>query len=439
MRTKKSGEWRRGAVPGEMLRLAVRMVLALGLIIPVAMAQKPGPAPAPTPSPGPAPSPNPTTPIGTPGSNSTNPLSSVDRMEIDRVMFLRGSVATTDGSKVPHDLLVERMCNGRVVQQVYAGPLGDFSMQLGSRNNTVIDASGDEDMGSATSPNGMDLGIPKRNLLTCELRASAAGFQQGTLRLMDLTVTTGTVDVGRIIVQRMGTANGATGGTTLNAAAYRAPKDALKAYEKGMAAEQNEKYADAEKYFEKAVEIYPKYGSAWYELGVTRQKTKDRDGAKAAFTEATRVDKKMLAPYLKLTEMAYAAKDWPEVLQLTEHIIDMDPMGRTNVTGYVLDLDPINAGMAYYYNAMANYELGRIDAAEKSALKAEHVDLLTHFPQLHLLLAEIHSQKGNYGGAIAEIETYMELVPGAKDAAPLRARLAKLEELNGKASGEKRE
>jgi len=251
---------------------------------------------------------------------------------------------------------------------------------------------------------------------------------------MDLTVTAGNVDVGRITVDRVTKVDGAT----VNAAAYRAPKDAIKAYEKGMSAARDGKSADAEKYFEKAVQIYPKYSNAWYELGVVRQTVNDRDGAKAAFAEAAQTSKKFLAPYLKLAEMAFVAKDWAEVLRLTEHIIEVDPLNHTDVSGYVLDLDPMNAGEAYFYNAMANYRLGKIDEAEKSALKAEHVDLMTKFPELHLLLAQIWSEKGNYAGAIGELETYMELVPGAKDEEPLRTTLAKLQELNGTA-GAKRE
>ena len=83
--------------------------------------------------------------------------------------------------------------------------------------------------------------------------------------------------------------------------------------------------------------------------------------------------------------------------------------------------------------------MGQIDAAEKSASKAEHVDLMTKFPQVHLLMARIDTDKGNYAGAISEIHTYMELVPGSKDVEPLRAKLTQLEELNAKAGAEKRE
>ena len=83
---------------------------------------------------------------------------------------------------------------------------------------------------------------------------------------------------------------------------------------------------------------------------------------------------------------------------------------------------------------MANYKLNKIEDAEKSALKAEHLDLRTHFPQLHLLLAEIFARKDNYAVAIAQIQTYLALAPHAKDADQVREQLAKLEKLNGSPS-----
>jgi regulator of sirC expression with transglutaminase-like and TPR domain len=60
--------------------------------------------------------------------------------------------------------------------------------------------------------------------------------------------------------------------------------------------------------------------------------------------------------------------------------------------------------------------------------------LPTRFPQLHLLLGEIFARKNDYAIAISEIQTYLELVPHAKDADQIRERLAKLEQLNGSVS-----
>jgi tetratricopeptide (TPR) repeat protein len=221
---------------------------------------------------------------------------------------------------------------------------------------------------------------------------------------------------------------------TLNASAYQAPKDARKAYEKGLQAEKKNKIADAHKYFGKAVEIYPKYVNAWYQLGTVLQKENQNDAARSAFTHATTIDTKFLPPFLSLAVMAYQAENWAAVLTFTRHILDLDPLN--HVAGYVWDLDPLNYSDAYFYNALANYKLNKFADAEKSGLKAEQVYLPTRFPQVHLLLAELFARKNDYPIAISEIQTYLELVPHAKEADQVRERLAKLQKLNGSVSPE---
>ncbi len=180
------------------------------------------------------------------------------------------------------------------------------------------------------------------------------------------------------------------------------------------------------------MKLYPNSANAWFQLGSVLQKENEKDAARKAYTQATTVDSKFLPPYLSLASMAFETGNWTEVRDLTGHILDLDPLN--HVSGYILDLDPVNYADAYFYNAMANYKLNKFEDAEKSGLKAEHVDLRTHFPQLHLLLAEIFARKNNYAMAIAQIQTYLELVPHAEDADRVREQLAKLEKLNGSAS-----
>ena len=245
---------------------------------------------------------------------------------------------------------------------------------------------------------------------------------------MDLNGSLSSVDVGAIVVQRRSKIEG----TTLDASAYKAPKDARKAYEKGLQAEKKGELANAHKYFAKAVEIYPKFTNAWFQLGTVLQKEQQKDAARTAFTQATTIDTKFLPPYLSLASMAYEAENWTELLNFTNHILNLDPLNR--VSGYVLDLDPLNYTEAYFYNSLANFKLKKFADAEKSGLKAEQVDLRTRFPQLHLLLAEIFARKNDYPIAIAEIQTYLELTPNSKDTDQVRERLAKLEKLNGAVS-----
>jgi tetratricopeptide (TPR) repeat protein len=345
-------------------------------------------------------------------------------------MFLLGRVATDDGTPVPYDVLVERVCNARVRQQVYATPGGDFRMELGSRANAYVDATGDGTPQYGQASNVPEAGIPRRELIDCELRATISGFQSEVINLVDLGPASGPIDVGAIVVHRITKIKG----MTLNAAPYKAPSDARKAYEKGLEAERKLRLADARQYFEKAVEIYPKYTSAWFQLGVVLQNLAQKEPARIAYTHATTIDSKFLPPYLSLASMAFETGDWTQVLNLTNHVLELDPLKYADVTGYIVDLDPLDYAEAYFYNSAANYKLNRIDDAEKSGLKAERLDVRPRFPQLHLVLAEIFARKNNYATAISETRIYLELVPHAKNADQVREQLAKLEKLNGQAS-----
>jgi hypothetical protein len=406
---------------GHRTRIFVLLATSMALLIPVALAQKP-PAPAPPPPPS-------TTP---PNSPAAPPLPSSQPIQPseDLVMFLGGRVATNDGAPVPIDSLIERVCNNRVRQEVYASPHGDFSMELGSRTDSFPEGSADAASPFGVSSKDSVMGIPRRELTTCELRVSASGFHPRVVSLLDVDNFGARIDVGVIVVQR----GAKPEGMTVSAIPYKAPKDARKAYERGLQAERNGKLADAHKYFETAVEIYPSFTNAWYQLGTVLQKENQKDAARKAYTQATTLDTKFLPPYLFLASMAYEAANWTEVLKLTGHILDLNPLDQTDVTGYIMDLDPLNYAEAYFYNAFANYKLNRIEAAEKSALQSEHVDLRTHFPELHLLLAEIFARKNNYSRAIEEIRAYLTLVPHAKDADQKREQLAKLEKLNAPVS-----
>lgn len=397
------------------MRIFVVLALAMGVLVPVALAQKP-PVPPSTPPNRPAAPPP-------PGSQPVQPRE-------DLVMFLQGRVATDDGTPVPHDAVVERVCNNKVLQQVYASSHGDFSMQLGSRADSFLDASGDPPSQSGANKDSM-LGIPRRELANCELRAMVSGFHPSAISLMGLTPDSSGMEVGAIVVHRAIK----TKGMTLSAAPYKAPNDARRAYEKGLEAERKSRLSEARQYFQKAVEIYPKFANAWFHLGAVLQNLAQKESARTAYTHATTIDSKFLPPYLSLASMAYEAEDWTQVLELTDHILGLDPFKYANVPGYIVDLDSQDYAEAYFYNSFANYKLNKIEDAEKSGLKAERLDLRPRFPQLHLLLAKIFARKKNYATAILETNIYLELAPHSKNEDQVREWLAKLEKLSGPVSG----
>ena len=400
------------------VRIFVVLAFALCLLAPLTPAQKP---PAPTPPPSAPPPPQPSgRPVSLSDPNS-GPIPSAGEL----VMFLQGRVATSDSTPVPHDLMVERVCNNKVRQQVYTSPDGSFNMQLGARADTFLDASADPISQSARPGGGSSAGIPRTELRNCELRASGSGFQSDVLNLVGLDAFGGNLNVGVIRVQRTTAIKGAT----LSALPYQAPKDARRAYEKGLDAERKANLAGARKYFETAVRISPRYTIAWFQLGSVLQKENQKEPARAAFIRATAIDDRFLPPYLSLASMAFLEGNWPVLLALTNHILDLDPLNHTAVTAFIVDLDPVNCADAYYYNAVANFALNKFADAERSALKAERIALPANFPQLHLLLGEIYSQKNDHVAAISELRKYLELAPNAPNEGQVRARLAKLQQI----------
>src|SRR5215469_3313053 len=121
-RTRIPGLARRQHVVNRLIHAFVWVSVTLSLLTPVAWAQKP-PAP-------PTPPPNPPTGSGPGSGSSTRPTSpfpansnTTDAPE-DFVVYLMGQVATDDGSALPNEVKVERVCNASVRQQVYASPAG---------------------------------------------------------------------------------------------------------------------------------------------------------------------------------------------------------------------------------------------------------------------------------------------------------------------------
>lgn len=342
----------------------------------------------------------------------------------ERILYLTGRVATSDSTKLPHDVLVERVCNGNIRQQVYAATNGSFTMDLSSKANNVLDASADGYTRIGLSgKNPTEMGIPKTELANCDLRASLSGFRSDSITLTARDSFSGHMDVGDIVLERLAKIDGAT----ISAVPYRAPKDALKAYQKGVEAQKNGNLVLAQQSFENAVKLYPKYASAWFQLGNVLQREDQNTAARTAYVTASESDNKFLPPYLALSVFAYRANDWDQLLNLTNHILQLDPLNYSRVKGYILDLDSFDYAEAYFYHAVANFNLNRMQDAENSGLKAANLDVRPRFPQIHLLLAEVFTRKNDAPRAINEFQIYLDQAPHAKNADEVRTRLLALQ------------
>jgi Flp pilus assembly protein TadD len=334
-------------------------------------------------------------------------------------IYVSGKVVLDDGTPPPDTVTVERVCNGVARPEGYTDSKGRFSFQLGQNTATMSDASvggggpgrmagGMGAPGGGMYGSGMGgRGISSAALMTCEIRASLPGYRSEVVSLAGRR-SLDNPDVGTIILHRLGNVEG----STISMTSLQAPKDAKKAYEKGFAAARKKKYEDAEKDFQKAVDAYPKYATGWFELGLCQELQGNVDAARKSYAQSLAADPKFIKPYLQLAGISAREKNWKDVASTTDRAIK---------------LDPYDFPQAYFFNSVAQYSLGNLEAAEKSAREAEKLDTQHQYPRVNQLLGFILADRQDFSGAAAQLRSYLKYAPDAQDAEKAKAQLSELE------------
>jgi tetratricopeptide (TPR) repeat protein len=233
----------------------------------------------------------------------------------------------------------------------------------------------------------------------CAVRIRLAGYREAEVTLRDGAV---------IVLKRLGDHEG----STVSATTLKAPEEARKAYGQGAAALSRKKWARAQEEFERAVAIYPDYAPAWSSLGeVFMEQSKPKE-ARAAYERALEADPKYVKPYLQLTRLALAEGRTQDAVGIAER---------------ALKLNPVEFPGIYFYHAVANYNLRRLDVAEKSVRRAIELDADHEIPRAENLLGSVLADEGDQRGAIEHLRRYLEMSPHAPDAAAVKQRIAELE------------
>jgi tetratricopeptide (TPR) repeat protein len=221
----------------------------------------------------------------------------------------------------------------------------------------------------------------------------------------------GTADVGTIVLHRMEKVEG----FTISATSAQAPDKAKKEYQKGREAAEKSKWDSAQEHFSHAVEIYPRYAVAWFELGRVQMQLNDLPGAKASFQHAIEADNRYISPYEQLAELALKGKQWKDLDSVTDELVK---------------LNPLSFPQYWYYNSVANYFMQSFDEAEKSAQQAMTTDVQHRIPKIEYVLAMVLVQKKDYKGALLHMRNYVRAAPNAPDADVAQKQLAELEKMS---------
>lgn len=340
-----------------------------------------------------------------------------------RPVYISGKVTIQDGSPVSQ-VSIERLCGGIAKTVAYTDSNGHFSFQWGDRNMILTDAS---DAGSGRTPDSNSAGFgssqsagganalasdPLGNrMINCKLRANVTGFTSDTVDLFNRR-TGDSPDIGTIVLHRIAGVEG----SAISMTSLMAPKDAKKAYEHGLQSLLKNKPDDAAKNFEKAVAVYPGYADAWVSLGKLRLERQAIEPARAALRKAMESDPKLVAPYIELGLLAAKDANWQESGKYLDRAVE---------------LDPVDFPQAWYADAVANFNLGKYDTAEKSARAAVKLDPRHANPRSGYLLGLVLAEKRDYANAAAELTTYIKLAPNAPDVVDAKNKLGEFEKLGG--------
>lgn len=328
-------------------------------------------------------------------------------------IFISGRVALEGGQTLAEPVAIERVCNGATRREGYTDFKGHFQLQLGAQNFGFQDASENDSRSSVTTSRRSPQSGTCQLLAGqgCEFRALLAGFQSSSVLLRPSDCDSFQIEVGTILLKRMGDVKG----SAISATSMTAPKDARQAFEKGSKAFDQGKLPEAAKELEKAVRIYPQFAAAWSKLGDVQHRSHNIDAARASYNKALEADPQYVNPVFGLSLIAISEKNWEQAAQLT---------------GKVGSLNAYAFPAALFYNAAANYNLGKYEAAEESAKKYKSLDGEHRHPEVSLLLSNILVQKHDFAGAAQQIRDYLTVVPNATDAAELQAKAKSYEDLS---------
>jgi tetratricopeptide (TPR) repeat protein len=307
---------------------------------------------------------------------------------------LFGKVSVEGEPLLWNPILISVICNGTTVSTTRTDPSGKFLIPIVPAPGS-LSLQGDQQRQMETHYEG------------CTVQAAFTGFHSGTI-----TITRNNLrdepDLGTLTLSREG---GRSSATAVSNTIESAPANAVKSFDKARADLMEQKPDRAEHDLEKAVQAYPSFAEAWYQLGKLQQTSNPPD-AQNSFSKAAAADPQFVLPYEQLATLSAQTGKWPDVVNNTSHALQLDPAG---------------TAQTWYLNALGNFQLGKTNLAETSALKALSMDPSHTIPNTEQLLAVILARKGDYNGALAHLRNCLTYLPKGPTTDLLKQQIAQLE------------
>lgn len=311
-------------------------------------------------------------------------------------MHFYGKVAMGSGSLPWDPIPILVVCDGKVRLNLTASAKGDFDIVAPARRSELV-----------TEKKDVKRVIPSE-LVGCQVSASLDGFTSTKLTIANRSLEDDP-SIGTIVLRVDEFAKGSiVSPTTLTAS-----KDAAREFEKAHDDFLNKHADSARRHLEKAVALDPQFAEAWYHLGKLEETSKPQD-ALTAYNKAVAADPKYIPPYEGIAAVAAPLKKWQDVVDATNHSLELNPAGTPQI---------------WYYNAVGNLNIGNKDAAEKSAETSLGMDPSHIAPNTEQLLAVIEAGRGEYKAALTHLRNCLTYTPPGPNADLMKQQIAQLEKV----------
>ena len=307
---------------------------------------------------------------------------------------LLGKVAV-EGETLPWEpLLVTVTCRGKV----------DYTTQSDAKGSFAIVAL---TLPGALGKQGDSQRQMETHFESCVVEGAVPGFHSTAI-----TITRHMLreqpEIGTIMLSRIGRDSA----TILSRTTETASPKAIKFFDKARAEMLQHNPSDAERDLQKAVTNDPRFAEAWLQLGKMQQAS-DPQAAKDSFSKALAADPEFVLPYEQLAAFAAQNGNWQEVLDNTNHMAQLYPEGTPQ---------------SWYFNALANFQMGKPDLAEASANKCLALDPRHSVLNAEQLLAVILAKKGDLAAALEHLRNSVKYVPPGPNSDMLKQQIAQLEQ-----------
>lgn len=172
------------------------------------------------------------------------------------------------------------------------------------------------------------------------------------------------------------------------------PKDARKAFERGVSELRRGKFAEALAQLDKAVELYPKYATAWYLKGRVHLDLGETDPARASFEAAVAANPDTAPPRVFLGGIYNADHRYTEARDHLEIALQLNS----------------RSALAHFEISRTYWALSDVDNCEKHISQAH--ELNPRIPQVHMVRANVFLARRDYEKALKELDEFLEFVPG---------------------------